>query len=817
MDKVFINNDWKFAPEFSGDMVSQGYDDHEMLTVRLPHTVKETPFHYFDESIYQMVSTYRKELTLDENWLGKRVFLTIGAAAHEAELHVNGEKVLTHSCGYTSFTAELTNLLDWSEGAKNVIAIRCDSRESLNVPPFGHVVDYMTYGGLYREAWLEILPMDYIRNVYPMKSMNIDGENVTFQPEVTISVGAEKNIEDESLVEPFDMLCDGDSFDLPGLSICQSLLTIEGELIAEFPKNELLHTVSNVKLWSPEHPNRYLLRTVLYKGNVEIDRIDVKMAFRTAEFRKDGFYLNHKKYKLRGLNRHQSYPYVGYAMPESMQRQDARILKEELGCNIVRTSHYPQSHDFVDECDRLGLLVFMEFPGWQHIGDDAWKEQALVNEREMILQYRNHPSIIIWGIRINESDDDDAFYEKTNALARELDPARQTGGVRAMKKGHLLEDVYTYNDFQHDGKAGGCAPKKNVTSDMEKGYLITEFNGHMYPTKSYDWEEHRLQHALRHANVLDAVAKEEDIAGCIGWCMFDYNTHKDFGSGDRICYHGVMDMFRNPKLAALIYACEQDETPVLELSSTMDIGEHPGCNRGATYIFTNADSVRMYKNDVFIKEFSAKNSPYTHLKHGPILIDDYIGEEIHKNEPFKKHQADIIKEALNFVALHGYQYPPRIVGIALTCMLRYHMKPIEAVVLYNKYIGDWGGSSKGYRFEAIKDGKVVKTIVKQPMTKRHLQVTKSADCLTETRTYDVCELRIQMQDENNNTLYFCNDPIVVKTEGPVEVIGPGVVGLQGGMTGVYLKSLGTEGIAKVIISAEDAEDVILEIPVNIRR
>ena len=138
----------------------------------------------------------------------------------------------------------------------------------------------------------------------------------------------------------------------------------------------------------------------------------------------------------------------------------------------------------------------------------------------------------------------------------------------------------------------GCEKKSAVTSDNSKPYLISEYNGHMYPTKSYDWEEHRVWHAMRHVNVLDAVAGEADIAGSFGWCMFDYNTHKDFGSGDRICYHGVMDMFRNPKLAAAVYACQQEKEPVLEISSSMDIGEHPGCNRGTIWIFTNADSVR---------------------------------------------------------------------------------------------------------------------------------------------------------------------------------------------------------------------------------
>ena len=117
---------------------------------------------------------------------------------------------------------------------------------------------------------------------------------------------------------------------------------------------------------------------------------------------------------------------------------------------------------------KIGLLVFTEIPGWQHIGDAAWKDQAVENVRDMVKQYRNHTSIILWGVRINESQDDDAFYRRTNAAAHEFDDSRPTGGVRANRKSSLLEDVYTYNDFVHDGKAKGCEPKKNVTSDNGK-------------------------------------------------------------------------------------------------------------------------------------------------------------------------------------------------------------------------------------------------------------------------------------------------------------------------------------------------------------
>ena len=160
----------------------------------------------------------------------------------------------------------------------------------------------------------------------------------------------------------------------------------------------------------------------------------------------------------------------------------------------------------------------------------------------------------------------------------------------------------------------------------------------------------RQEHALRHANVLNAVAGQSDIAGCFGWCMADYNTHKDFGSGDRICYHGVLDMFRNPKTAAAVYASQQEERPVLEISSSMDIGEHPASNWENLYIFTNADSVRMYKNERFIHEYKREESHWHNLKHGPILMDDFIGNAFETEEHMPKGEADSLKKLLNAAA-----------------------------------------------------------------------------------------------------------------------------------------------------------------------
>ena len=795
-ERIYLNEGWRFNEKYREEMIKKDFSEMDMKEVRLPHTCKEIPYHYFDEQIYQMVCLYRRRIEIPESWKGKYVILTLEGVAHESEVFLNGEKIGEHHCGYTAFSIDLSKKLIYGE--ENVLAVKVDSRESLNIPPFGFVIDYMTYGGIYRDVYIEVRNETHLQDVFLASKIKRD---VSGDLAVLISQIQIAGEQEEIGLRQFIRKKGQDSYRLLG----------ETQINAGQKKVETKWKTGNIELWDIESPVLYEVKTELTKQDTVLDEVVTCFGFRKAKFLKGGFYLNGRKVKIRGLNRHQSYPYVGYAMPKSMQRMDADILKYELGVNAVRTSHYPQSHYFLERCDEIGLLVFTEIPGWQHIGDEEWKRQAVENTKDMVQQYRNHASIILWGVRINESQDDDEFYERTNAVARSLDPYRQTGGVRAHQKSSLLEDVYTYNDFSHDGEAKGCLPKKKVTSDMERAYLVSEYNGHMYPAKAFDWEEHRAEQAIRHARVLDAIASEEDISGSFGWCMTDYNTHKDFGSGDRICYHGVMDMFRNPKLAADIYACQQEASPVLSISSTMDIGEHPGGSRGKIWIFTNTDSVRMYKNGRLLKEYRKEDSGYSHLLHGPILIDDFIGDAIIKEENFEKKLAEEITEALNLAALHGLSHLPKKVYLtALKMVLVHHMKPSEAVRLFTQYIGDWGGAATEYRFEGIKDGKVVKTVVRKPMTQMQLWAEADHTELIEENSYDVAAVRIRMLDENGNLLNFFQESVLLKTEGPVSLIGGEVIAFKGGMTGTYLKTTGGEGKATLTIRSGQAEEVKID-------
>ncbi len=766
-------NHWEFSSEwFDGFANGEG----EGTSVRLPHTVREIPQHYADHESYQMVCGYRRKLELGEELAGKHLFLQFDGAAHIATVYVNGKELTQHRTGYTAFRVEITDAVVL--GGENLLAVKLDTTENGEVPPFGFVIDYLTYGGLYREVWLDVKEKSYIEDLY-----------ITTPTLTTLKIKPTLH-------------------NAKGCIVLVELLKGERQLVRKAFTAGGVITIDcpNVKPWDTEHPILYTCRVSLLKIGRVLDVQQHKVGFRIAQFKADGFYLNGKKTFLRGLNRHQCWPYVGCAVPEKLQREDARILKEELSCVAVRTSHYPQSQHFIDECDKRGLLVFTEIPGWQHIGGRDWKDQAVQNTREMVLQYRNHPSIILWGVRINESQDDNDLYRRTNGVAHELDPSRATSGVRYLEKSSLLEDVYSYNDFSHTGNNPGCKPKKSVTPDENKALIISEHNGHMFPTKSFDTWQRRQEHALRHARVQNDAAADGGHAGCFGWCMFDYPTHKDFGSGDRVCYHGVMDAFRNPKLAASFYASQGENKPVLAVGSSMDIGDYPGGQIGDIHVFTNADNVYLYKNGNFVTMLT--KGDWKGLPHGPMVMDDTIGCLLETQEGFDAKKARLLRECLLAIRKHGLaNMTPADISKISYAMMRYGLKYADAVELYGKYVGNWGGEATVWRLDAEKSGELVASVTCCPSAKLHLEVTPSHTELEEGDTYDMAAVRIRVLDEYGNVAPYVQLPVQFTLEGEAELIGPAAVTAEGGMTGTYIRTTGRPGAAKLTISTAQTEPV----------
>ena len=578
-------------------------------------------------------------------------------------------------------------------------------------------------------------------------------------------------------------------------------------------KNIEIDQLNMVKLWDIENPKLYEIKVKLLKNSEVIDEYKDNFGFREAEFRSDGFYLNGRRVKLVGLNRHQAYPYVGYAMPQRVQEKDAEILKYELGLNIVRTSHYPQSVHFLRKCDEIGLLVFEEIPGWQHIGDEAWQAESIKNVEEMIKRDYNRPSIVLWGVRINESQDSHDFYVKTNAMAKSLDPIRQTGGVRYLENSDFLEDVYTMNDFIHSGGEKVLRTQSEVTGQDDKvPYLVTEYNGHMYPTKSFDQECKKVEHAYRHLRVINESFGLDEISGAIGWCAFDYNTHSSFGSGDKICYHGVSDMFRNPKYAAYSYASQKkvEDGVVLEPITLGAKGERDGGAILPFTVLTNCDYIKIFKDGIYIDTYYPNKEKFPNLPHPPIEVSHILSmdSEIPLTEEAKKEIKDFVLNKLKDsnltnLAEEDFKYIEEFSE-------RVNIPVFKIMSLVYKLAGGWGDKENSLIIKGFIDNKeVASKEIGELRSMNKLEVTPDDLELSLDKTsYDATRIVVKLLDNLGEVLFLNNDFIEVEIDGPLSIMGPSKFGISGGAVAFWVRTQGKTGLCKIKVKSMHFEEEI---------
>jgi len=699
--RVFpLNHKWLYSEKVTPDATSLKFDDRSFQRVTIPHTNKTLPWHGFDDKEYQFISVYRRHFKLPPSLRGQRVFVDFGGVMTAATVVINGQKLGEYRGGYTQFSFELTGHINWN--GDNVLAVLVDSTERKDIPPFGGEIDYLTFGGIYREVELRVVTNTFIENVFAKPVNVLSSER---QVNVRCFINS-KNVSNTSLKLAVELL-DGE----------RVIATTNKDLPASnAPHYDLtLSNLGSIELWDLDKPKLYQVKVKLFENARAVDHYETRIGFREAKFTTEGFYLNGKHLKLRGLNRHQTFPFVGQAMPARVQRRDAWILKKELKCNIVRTSHYPQSPHFLDACDELGLLVFEEIPGWQHIGDQGWKDLSVRHVEEMIRRDWNHPSIILWGVRVNESRDDHDFYTRTNALAHSLDDSRQTGGVRFNYQSERLEDVYTMNDFGF--------PLRPPNHPL---YLNTEFVGHMYPTKRNDNIERVTEHAMRHARIHNQLASDKKYAGGLGWCAFDYNTHDNFCSGDRICYHGVSDIFRIPKPAAGFYKsqCDSKEEIVLEPAFDWARGD-----RNETFnlamINSNCEHLKIYINNRLVAEVNPDKENFGNLPYPPFVTN--------LREGIRKGWGDL--------RIDGYIGNQKVISKTMSGKgvdRQFHLEPDDV--------------------ELIGDG------------------------------IDATRIVMRVTDEYGAARPFANSAIALSIEGPGEIIGDNPFSLFGGVGAVWVKT-----------------------------
>ncbi len=690
-----LNHNWLFGGPTAPGAAAPPFDDSRFERVTLPHTNVRLPWHSFDEARYEFVSIYRRHFRLPAAMQGQRVFVDFEGAMTASTVTFNGHKFEEYKGGYTPFSFELTPHMKWD--GDNVLAVELDSTERKDIPPFGGLIDYLTFGGIYREASLRVVPEVFLENVF---AEPVD----VLTPNRSLKVRAYVNGKFDSGTAE---LRDG------GRVLASGTLSPEGVVS--------LTNLGAIELWSLDRPRLYDVAV-----RVASDEYRTRVGFREARFTPQGFHLNGQHIKLIGLDRHQTFPYVGGAMPARAQKRDVQILKS-IHTNVVRTSHYPQSRHFLDACDELGLLVLEEIPGWQHIGENPWQDIAVRNVGEMIRRDWNHPSIITWLVRINESRDDHAFYTRTNKLAHELDPSRPTGGVRTTENynSELLEDVFTFNDF------GWPMRQPN-----HPAYLNTEFVGHTFSTKRFDQVERVAEHAMRHARIHNQLASNDQYAGGLGWCAFDYNTHDEFGSADHICYHGVFDIFRLPKAAAGFYKSQCDPAKEVVLVPAFDWspGDHSGAGGpGIVPVCSNCEHLKVYVADKLIQEADPDRVNYGHLKYPPFILqlDNLWGT------PWGD------------LRLEGYIQGRKVISRS------YSGKGIDAQLL---------------------------------LEPDDLELTGDG--------IDVTRVVFRVADRFGNTQQFASGALAMTLEGPGEIIGENPFGLVGGAGAIWIRTTQNAGVIR---------------------
>jgi beta-galactosidase len=633
-----LDHDWLFGGRIGSKEPPQ--DDSTLDKITLPHCVTKVSWQDWDPDSWQDVWLYRRRFSVPKEFANRRVFVRFEGVMVTADVSINGAALPTHKGGYLPFTHELTSSL---KKGGNVLDLKVDSRFQ-NVPPEGsprgaHAVDYYLPGGIIRGASLYAAPQIFISDVF---AKPVDVLKSTRRVEIACSIDAglasTKPVHLEAKI-------------MNGAHVISSVR--KDVVIAQTGKTnaELVLTgLDDVKLWDVETPHLYDIVTILFIDGEPIHDYRTRIGFREASFKVDGFFLNGRRLRLFGLNRHEIYPYVGYAMPPRVMRRDAEIIRNEFHCNIVRCSHYPQSEDFLAACDELGLMVWEETPGWGYVGDAEFEDLVVENVGDMIRRDRNHASIVLWGVRVNESRNDQPLYRRTTALAKSLDDSRPDSGSMTnfnnwQEEWH--EDVFAMDDYHQspDGTVQIYPPLPDVP------YMLAETVGQRtYTVKGFDNMYRRAgdvavqyKQAIYHAQAHDRASAYPRLCGTIAWCAFEYGSPQNSHKG--LKNPGVADVFRIPKLGASFYQSQVSPAvhPVIIPNFYWDFG--PTVPRGPgndVAIFSNCDRLEVFVDGKPHSTLLPDRESYPNLKYAPFFtsldldgtnrpelrIDGYVGEHV---------------------------------------------------------------------------------------------------------------------------------------------------------------------------------------------
>ena len=649
-NRIRLNTDWRFGGEVPSpgnvdlldlevarQWADPSLDDTGWTTVTLPHTVVPLSWKEWNPRTWEAVWAYRRPFATPDRAPGSRVFVDFEAAMTTAVVSVNGTVLGQHRGGYLPFSFEVTGLLTAGD---NTLGVLLDARAHQNLPPnlpspaSSASIDYWQPGGIHRDVWLRVVPASFIAAIATTHHDVLDpaARRSTFV--LTVDCAQETNA--ALTVRLVD-----DS----GAVVAQA--TRPPERIAPGSSEHTIELtgLADVRLWDIDAPVLYTVEAELATGNTAVHTERLRTGYREARWEPDGFYLNGDRRYLFGVNRHELYPFAGFAMSDRVQRHDAEIISRELNCNFVRCSHYPQTAAFLDACDELGVLVWEEPPGWQYVGDQDWQDVSVENITDMIARDRHRPSVVIWAARLNETPDRPAFYDRTEKLVKALDPSRATSGTTHgdySRTGTFQHDVFSYDDYNTEVDEDGQRHPILLPPVEGRPYLVSEgISSRSSPTSFYrriEYASVQQHQALDYAYAHNLARADPHHSGIIAWVAFDYQA------GFANFYHGLKtgglgDVFRNLKPGAAFYRSQvpPDQRIVIEPAFTWDppqFAGHSFDDRPETRVWgpgeqaiicANVERLEVYLGDVHVATAWPDRKRFPHVDYPPFVVDLSLG------------------------------------------------------------------------------------------------------------------------------------------------------------------------------------------------
>lgn len=609
LQRTLFNDNWEF----------QIKQTDPVTIVSLPHTPKLEPLVMTSQFVGHVVYRKRFDYKLQK---GRQLLIHFEGAMHTAKVVLNGQEVGTHVGGYLPFQFDLTSAI---KDSSNLLEVYLDNTEDVSIPPGKPLkdLDFYYHAGIYRNVWLQEVGGIQIQNAY-FQTLTANPSSATiqldfqlkYQPDwIFLPIQVEAKLGETTIQLINELFIDS-----------TNVITYTGKLNLKTPQ-----------LWSPSNPNLYDLKIYTIYGQDTIAKQEIKVGIRKAELSTDGFYLNGTKLFLRGTNRHQEYPYVGYAVPDNAQKRDAQLIKD-AGFNFVRLSHYPQAPAFYAACDALGIIVMDAIAGWQHFGPPPFEQRCQDDLKELICRDRNHPSVVFWENSINETQMPESFMVEINEIAKSLlkgqsftagwtdhpsydlfIPARQHAQApnywNQYKNSIRPLFIAEYGDWEYYAQNAGF--NQTQFSDLK----TSERNSRHLRGAS---EQALLQQVYNFQEASNSNRKGPNTIGEANWVCFDYNR----GYSPDLEASGIYDITRLPKFAVDFYRSQQKldtKHPELSIASRWNTASSLNVT-----VYSNCPQVALYLNDSLIaKKVATPNTASDHLAHPPYLF------EIKKYQPGK--------------------------------------------------------------------------------------------------------------------------------------------------------------------------------------